>query len=51
MTQNQTVATALLSVGVLFIGAVPTVFSTNWIEAVVLAIVGVVILGVREVLP
>lgn len=51
MTQNQTVNTALLTVGVLFLSIVPTVISINWIEAVVLALVGVVVLGIREVLP
>lgn len=51
MTQENIVNASLLSVGILFLGAVPTVFNTNWIEAVVLALVGVVILTVREVLP
>jgi len=51
MTQNQTIATALLSLGTFFVGVVPTLYLTNFWGAIACAILGVVIYGVREVLP
>jgi len=51
MSKTEIVNASLLSMGVFFVGVVPTIFSTNFWGAIVCAVLGVAIFAVREVLP
>ncbi len=51
MTQNQTINTALLTLGAFFVGVVPTTFNINFWGSIVCAVLGVGAFCLYELLP